>query len=88
METATAGAEPLAPPPLLRLRGVAKRFQDPSGQARTVIDEFELTVRPGEFCALIGPTGCGKSTVLSLIAGLAKASGGASSPASYLARTK
>jgi len=36
-----------------------------------------MTVRRGEFCAVVGPTGCGKSTTLSLIAGLARPSAGA-----------
>jgi NitT/TauT family transport system ATP-binding protein len=33
-------------------------------------------VRQGEFCAVVGPTGCGKSTTLSLIAGLVRPSSG------------
>ena len=35
-----------------------------------------LTVRKGEFIALLGPSGCGKSTTLNLIAGLLPATGG------------
>jgi len=33
-------------------------------------------VAPGEFCAVVGPTGCGKSTTLTLVAGLERASAG------------
>ena len=64
------------PPPLLSLRGVAKRFRGPGGEIRTTLEELDLTVQPGEFCAVIGPTGCGKSTVLSMIAGLSRPSAG------------
>jgi NitT/TauT family transport system ATP-binding protein len=63
-------------PPLLELRSLGKRFADPARGERTVVRNFDLTVRPGEFCALIGPTGCGKSTVLSMIAGLERPSAG------------
>ena len=65
-----------AAPPLLELRALTKRFADPKQGARTVVHDFDLTVRPGEFCALIGPTGCGKSTVLSMVAGLEQPSSG------------
>jgi nitrate/nitrite transport system ATP-binding protein len=36
----------------------------------TVVDEFELLMDRGEFVSLIGHSGCGKSTVLSMVAGL------------------
>jgi NitT/TauT family transport system ATP-binding protein len=62
-------ASPTAPP-LLTMRALTKRFADPSGAVRTVVENFDLEVAPGEFCVLIGPSGCGKSTVLSMAAGL------------------
>ena len=68
---------PEATPPLLELRSLMKRFEDPERGERTVVRHFDLDVRPGEFCALIGPTGCGKSTVLSMVAGLERPSAGA-----------
>ncbi|HEU5426214.1 MAG TPA: ABC transporter ATP-binding protein [Actinocrinis sp.] len=64
------------PPPLLALHGVSKRFRGPDGRAHTALDAVDLTVAPGRFCVLIGPTGCGKSTILSMIAGLARPSEG------------
>jgi len=67
---------PQAPPPLLELRALGKVFADSGQGGRTVVRDFDLEVRPGEFCALIGPTGCGKSTVLSMIAGLERPSSG------------
>jgi nitrate/nitrite transport system ATP-binding protein len=42
----------------------------------TVVDGFDLLMRKGEFVSLIGHSGCGKSTVLSMVAGLNDISGG------------
>jgi len=42
----------------------------------TVVDKFSLDIRKGEFISLIGHSGCGKSTVLSMVAGLTEASNG------------
>ena len=36
----------------------------------TVVDEFDLNIKKGEFVSIIGHSGCGKSTVLSMAAGL------------------
>ena len=36
----------------------------------TVVDEFNLNIKKGEFVSIIGHSGCGKSTVLSMAAGL------------------
>ena len=54
----------------IQLRGVTKRFLTPSGGVYTALRDMNLTVEPGEFCAVVGPTGCGKSTTLGLISGL------------------
>jgi nitrate/nitrite transport system ATP-binding protein len=43
----------------------------------TVVREFNLNIAPGEFVTLIGHSGCGKSTVLSMVAGLTDATDGA-----------
>ena len=57
--------------PAVRLKRVARRFTMPDGSVIAALEEFSLEVAPGEFCAIVGPTGCGKSTTLGLVAGLA-----------------
>jgi NitT/TauT family transport system ATP-binding protein len=55
---------------------VTKRFATPSGGVYTALRTLDLRVAPGQFAALVGPTGCGKSTTLALIAGLEPPSAG------------
>ena len=52
------------------LTNVTKRFVTPTGTVMTAIRDVDLVVPPGQFCAVVGPTGCGKSTTLTLAAGL------------------
>jgi NitT/TauT family transport system ATP-binding protein len=54
----------------IELSGVTKRFVTPSGSVFTAIRDVDLLIEPGQFCAVVGPTGCGKSTTLSLVSGL------------------
>ena len=54
----------------IELSGVTKRFVTPAGSLYTALRDVSLTVEPGQFCAVVGPTGCGKSTTLTLVAGL------------------
>ncbi|MGZ4596976.1 MAG: ABC transporter ATP-binding protein [Actinomycetes bacterium] len=61
-------------PPAIELRGVTKRFATPGGAVYTALRDLDLQVAPGEFCAVVGPTGCGKSTTLTLVAGLERPS--------------
>lgn len=55
--------------------GVRKVYPTPKGPL-TVVDGFDLKLKQGEFISLIGHSGCGKSTVLSMVAGLTDISGG------------
>ena len=53
-----------------------KTFAGPGGPV-SVVQDFDLNVADGEFVCLIGHSGCGKSTVLSMVAGLLDKTGGA-----------
>lgn len=57
----------------ITLRGLAFRY---SPQDRLVFSGLNAVIRQGEFVALVGPSGVGKSTLLKLIAGLYPASAG------------
>ncbi|MGA5821393.1 ABC transporter ATP-binding protein [Kitasatospora sp. NPDC094028] len=56
--------------PAIELIGATKRFRTPSGALHTAVRDLDLTVAQGEFVAVVGPTGCGKSTTLTLVSGL------------------
>jgi NitT/TauT family transport system ATP-binding protein len=60
--------------PAIELQNVTKQFRTPTGGIYTALRDLSLCVGPGEFCAVVGPTGCGKSTTLSLISGLERPS--------------
>jgi nitrate/nitrite transport system ATP-binding protein len=69
-----AATSPIAPA-IVEFFEVRKVYPTPKGPL-TVVDGFDLKMRKGEFVSLIGHSGCGKSTVLSMIAGLNDISGG------------
>ena len=59
----------------VRLASVSKVFGR-GGTAVRALDQISLDVPPGEFTCLIGASGCGKSTVLNLVAGLEQPTSG------------
>jgi len=62
--------------PAISLDAVTKRFRAPDGSVHTALRDLDLEVGDGQFCAVVGPTGCGKSTALTLVSGLERASAG------------
>ena len=60
----------------IELRNVTKKFATADGGTFTALKDISLTVEDGQFCAVVGPTGCGKSTTLTLISGLESPSAG------------
>lgn len=53
----------------LEFSQLSKIYPTPKGPL-TIVENFDLKVRKGEFISVIGHSGCGKSTVLSMTAGL------------------
>jgi NitT/TauT family transport system ATP-binding protein len=62
----------------IHLAHVSKVFGKPGTEAAyRAVDELDLDVRPGQMLALLGKTGCGKSTIFNMIAGLTEPTSGA-----------
>jgi len=59
----------------VELSNLTKTYSTPKGPA-VIVKDFNLRIKKGEFVTLIGHSGCGKSTVLSMLAGLNDISGG------------
>src|SRR5881227_576132 len=59
----------------VELSNLTKVYLSPKGDA-IIVRDFNLRIAKGEFVTLIGHSGCGKSTVLSMIAGLNEITGG------------
>ncbi|MBO6784248.1 MAG: ATP-binding cassette domain-containing protein, partial [Alphaproteobacteria bacterium] len=73
-DTPTRASAPGAPSPAapgtvgdphITIRGLSKKF----GSA-VIYDDFDLDIPRGRFVSVFGPNGCGKSTLINLIAGL------------------
>jgi NitT/TauT family transport system ATP-binding protein len=66
---ATGAAAPVAPAeakrPHVTIRGLCKRFDK-----AVIYDNFDLDIPRGELISVFGPNGCGKSTLINMIAGL------------------
>ena len=56
--------------PILSLKGVTKRYAGKTGEVSEVLAGIDLDVREGEFIAILGFSGAGKTTLVSAIAGL------------------
>jgi NitT/TauT family transport system ATP-binding protein len=73
--TLEVSATPVGSRHAVRLTGVGKTFGT-GRRAVTALEEVDLQVAPGEFVCLLGASGCGKTTVLNLVAGLDEPSAG------------
>ncbi len=54
----------------VEIHNVTKAYPNPRGEDVVVVDGFNLIMPKGEFVSIIGHSGCGKSTVLTMVAGL------------------
>ena len=54
----------------ISIEGISRRFPAPGGGATTVFENLWLSMTRGEFVCVIGHSGCGKTTVLNILAGL------------------
>jgi NitT/TauT family transport system ATP-binding protein len=70
------GVVPSAPAgPAIRIAGLGRSFGT-GAEAVRALDGFSLDVSPGEFVCLVGASGCGKTTLLNIVAGLERATTG------------
>ncbi|MEM6259601.1 MAG: nitrate ABC transporter ATP-binding protein [Planctomycetota bacterium] len=60
----------------VELDRLVKAYPNPRGEAVRVVDGFSTNIAEGEFVAVIGHSGCGKSTVLTMLAGLNEVTSG------------
>ena len=61
----SAAPDAAAARPHITVRGLSKRFGD-----AVIYDKFDLDIPRGRFVSVFGPNGCGKSTLINIIAGL------------------
>ena len=62
--------------PFLSIENLTQRFPDGSGGDLTVFEDATFGVEKGEFVVILGHSGCGKSTIMNILAGLAEPTSG------------
>src|SRR5262249_3488747 len=71
MGTTTTGVEPI-----IAASGLEKFYPQPDGGRIQVISPTSIAIYPGQIIALLGPSGCAKSTMLRMLTGLSPTSAG------------
>nr|HMQ56584.1 ATP-binding cassette domain-containing protein [Anaerolineae bacterium] len=61
--------------PIIQVKNVVKKFKVGSDEV-TILKGISFDVHPGEFVSIVGPSGNGKSTLLNMITGIDRPSGG------------
>ena len=61
---------------MLNLKDVKKQYIEPNGEILTILDIADFQVATGEQMVLLGRSGCGKTTLLYVIAGISRADAG------------
>ena len=61
---------------MLLLKDIKKSFRNPDGSRLRILDIADFQVGPGEQMAMVGRSGCGKTTLLHIIAGISRADSG------------
>ena len=62
--------------PFLSIERLTQQFPDGQGGTLTVFEEASFGIEAGEFVCILGHSGCGKSTIMNILAGLAEPSSG------------
>lgn len=61
---------------MLEIRNISKTFNLGTPEEVTIFDDFSLKIEEGVATTIIGPNGCGKSTLMNIISGSLKVDGG------------
>lgn len=61
---------------MIEIKGLHKHFINSDGDKIEILNDINLSVKEGEFITIFGPNGCGKSTLMNIIAGIEEQSGG------------
>jgi NitT/TauT family transport system ATP-binding protein len=66
----SAGATAAGATAALEISNVSHSFRTPAGTAMTALEDVSVSIAENEFFTVVGPTGCGKTTLLNIAAGL------------------
>jgi sulfonate transport system ATP-binding protein len=73
---ALSGKEQGLSPIILHMKNISKEYKSSNSITQTIFDGMDLKIRAGEFVTVIGKSGCRKSTLLNIVAGLDKSFSG------------